>query len=152
MVSFELVKECDANILFDIALRAFDDDYKLYGCIPPGIDSIDWHLEKIRDGLYYKIILDGKIIGGFKLFNCGKKHFQLGAIYIDPEFHNKGIGTQTIEFIEKTYFSVKKWTLDTPYKNYRNHHFYEKMGYKKTGEFKPDPKEDFCLFLYEKNI
>lgn len=45
------------------------------------------------------------------------------------------------------------WRLHTPYKNYRNHHFYEKMGYKKIGETVPKvDKVGFYLFEYEKRI
>lgn len=43
--------------------------------------------------------------------------------------------------------------LHTPYKNFRNHHFYEKMGYKKIGETQPkEDKNGFYLFEYEKRI
>lgn len=36
-------------------------------------------------------------------------------------------------------------------KNYRNHHFYEKMGYRKIGETEPKmDKGGFYLFEYEK--
>jgi len=45
---------------------------------------------------------------------------------------------------------VKKWSLDTPYLSYRNHHFYEKMGYKKVGETQLEKGSKFRLFEYEK--
>jgi len=38
------------------------------------------------------------------------------------------------------------------YKACRNHHFYEKFGYTKIGEFQPDPNNAFKLFEYKKEI
>nr|WP_269809269.1 hypothetical protein [Enterovibrio nigricans] len=40
--------------------------------------------------------------------------------------------------------------LLTPYKAYRNHYFYEKLGYQKLGEFHPDPDDEFRVFEYQK--
>jgi hypothetical protein len=50
------------------------------------------------------------------------------------------------------YPDARKWSLDTPYKSYRNHYFYEKHGYVKVGETQPEKENEFYLFLYEKNI
>lgn len=77
--------------------------------------------------------------------------YWLGGIYIEKASQNKGIGAKAISFIEGEFSQAKRWRLHTPYKNYRNHHFYEKMGYRKIGE--TTPKEDkggFYLFEYEK--
>jgi len=44
------------------------------------------------------------------------------------------------------------WRLVTPYKAYRNHHFYEKFGYTKVSEIQPDPDNEFKVFEYIKEI
>ncbi len=54
--------------------------------------------------------------------------------------------------IEKQYNKAKVWTLVTPYKAYRNHHFYEKFGYTKVGEIQPDPNNPFKVFEYKKEV
>lgn len=72
----------------------------------------------------------------------------LAVIYIDPAYHNRGIGTQTIEFVKRTY-PAKKWTLDTPDYATRNHHFYQKFGCVRVGS---EPVEDFMLLAYEKHL
>jgi hypothetical protein len=40
------------------------------------------------------------------------------------------------------------WRFERPP---RNHHFYEKLGFVKTGETEPEP-DGFYLFLYEKTL
>jgi GNAT superfamily N-acetyltransferase len=140
----------DARELRDVALKAFQDDYILYGSFPPDFDTIEFHKSNIESGMYFKIITDGKIIGGIKVFDLGSNHFRLGTIFIDPDFQNKKIGSTAIEFIEKKFPHAKKWSLDTPYKSYRNHYLYEKFGYVKVGEEYPEQNNEFCLFIYEK--
>ena len=97
-------------------------------------------------------MLDGKIIGGLTCCNAGE-YYWLGGIYISKEYQNRGIGAKAILFLEKEFPDAKCWRLHTPYKNYRNHHFYEKMGYVKIGETEPrEDKNGFFLFEYEKRI
>lgn len=152
MIKFAIALVSDAEILRDIAIRAFEEDKIKYGSTPPGIETIEWHLSKIKDGMYYKIMEEDKIVGAINLYDLKNNHFRLGAIYIEPSYQNKGIGTKTISFIENTYPDIKKWSLDTPYKNYKNHKFYEKHGYVKIDEVKPMENIDFFLFEYEKEI
>lgn len=150
MVSLRYAIESDAEILKEIAVKAFQDDLKTYGGMPPKIDDVNWHRSHIKSGMYHKIIYEDKIVGGIKLFDLGNSHYRLGTIFIDPDYQDKKIGTETVELIEKEYPRVKKWSLDTPYKNYRNHHFYKKLGYVKVGEERPEQDKEFCLYIYEK--
>ena len=100
----------------------------------------------------YKIVLDGKIIGGLTCCNAGE-YYWLGGIYISKAYQNQGIGAKAIAFLENEFPDAKCWRLHTPYKNYRNHHFYEKMGYRKIGETEPkEDKNGFFLYEYEKRI
>jgi len=89
-------------------------------------------------GEYYKILDDYRIIGGIIAFDKGKGHYNLGRIFIHPDYQNKGIGAQAIEFIENTLPQATRWTLGTPRWNKRTQHFYQKMGYVKIGADGPD--------------
>ncbi len=142
----------DAEILREVCIKAFEEDKSMYGLMPPDIDKISWHKCNIDRGLYYKIVVNNEIVGGVKLFSINTRHYRVGTIYITPEHQNNNIGTEVINFIEGEYPQVKKWSLDTPYKSFRNHHFYEKLGYIKIGEEHPNQGSEFCLYLYEKNI
>jgi GNAT superfamily N-acetyltransferase len=150
MILFKQAMLEDANELVKLKIEAFKEDVLLYGSGPSGHDSLDIQRNLIKNELCYKILNRNKVIGGFVIFNRGNNHFRLGNIFIHPDYQNKGIGTLAIKFIEKEFNYVKKWSLDTPYLSYRNHHFYEKMGYKKVSETKPEEESEFRLYEYEK--
>lgn len=151
-VTFTRATPEDAAALVNVQIAAFHDDARLYPGVavggPPGYDSETVQQRWMREGHYYAIRLEGQIIGGVIVFDMGGGHYHLGSIFIDPAYHNRGIGSQTIAFIERTY-PAKKWTLDTPDYATRNHHFYEKFGYVRVGS---KPEEDFMLLAYEKHI
>lgn len=152
-ISFERPLPADAQTLVEVQIRAFHDDARIYPGVelggPPGYDSVDQMLENIEKYPCYKIVADGRIVGGIVLFDRGEGHFHLDVLYVDPEYHNRGIGTQAIKFIEAAH-PASKWTLDTPAYATRNHHFYEKMGYVKVREFSAE--DGFALFAYEKQL
>lgn len=152
MIKFAIAKIEDAEILRNISIKAFEEDLKRYGSLPPGIDSLTWHTSKVEKGMYYKILVDDIIVGGINLFDLGKRCFSLGAIFISPEYQNKGIGSKAMNFIEDKYNYANKWSLETPYLNTHLHRFYEKHGYKKVNEIQPQKGVEFYLFIYEKEI
>ncbi|MGX2946356.1 GNAT family N-acetyltransferase [Enterococcus alishanensis] len=143
------MKKQDVPVLYDIALRAFQPDYEKYGVYPPLLKT-----EKKRflpPLIFGKVILaDDKEIGGAFVVPLRKKG-EIGAIFIDPDHQKKGYGRQIMLAIEKQYPKVKRWKLDTPSENFHLHHFYESLGYKKTGEIK-DPRSEMIGFVYEKTI
>jgi GNAT superfamily N-acetyltransferase len=91
----------------------------------------------------------GQIIGGMVVFNQGHGHFHLDLLFIDPEYHNRGIGTRAMQFIEQTYPAAVQWSLDTPIWAIRNQHFYEKFGYVKVKE---EELPGITLIGYEKRL
>jgi hypothetical protein len=122
MIRIEKARSEDSKALALASWRAFANDVN-YGAPgvggPPGYKSDRWQSKMIRIGKYYKILADTRIIGGFIVFD-------------------QGIGTQAIEFMEKTFPQVRRWTLGTPRWNLRTQHFYEKIGYVRVGIEEPD--------------
>jgi ribosomal protein S18 acetylase RimI-like enzyme len=149
-VVFERAATGDAETLVKVQIRAFHHDSVIYPGVeiggPPGYDSVENALKKMAQDDYYKIVCDEQIVGGIVVFDFGEGHFHLDLIYIDPDYHNQGIGTRAMQFLERTY-PAKKWTLDTPQYAVRNQHFYEKFGYVKVKEYEQD---GFGLIAYEK--
>jgi len=141
MIRFEKAKLQDAKGLALASWKAFDNDVN-YGARetggPPGYKSETWQSKMMKIGKYYKILDDYKIIGGFIVFDKGNGHYELGRIFIEPDYQNQGIGTQTMQFIEKEFPDAKSWTLGTPRWNHRTQHFYEKMGFVMIGADGPD--------------
>jgi len=77
-------------------------------------------------------------------------HYYLRTITVLPAYQNLGIGKKAVEFIEKANPDGKIWSLITPGGSIRNLHFYESVGYKKTGE--EIKSEKLTLIEYQKKI
>ena len=145
----------DAARLTEIQTRTFDDDNKLKppGCSmegPPGYDSVDWNAGWIAKTPYYKILFDGQIVGGIIVFALGEGLYELGRIYVDPDFQNQGIGQQAVRQMFGAFPEAQKWTLGTPSWAIRNQHFYEKMGFVRVRETGVDPDLGWSGVEYEK--
>ena len=120
-----------------IMKRSFDEDTRIHlgkevgGS--PGYDNGDfirkWYLNGGAEG--FKILLDGKLIGGLNVFINDNKENYLGNIFIDPEYQNCGYGLYVWRLVEKMYSDTVKWSTDTPGFSKRNHNFYvNKCGFK----------------------
>lgn len=151
-LKFKIAKVDDAGILTKICKVAFDDFSRKHGGNseggPPGYDSVEYQIEKMKEAPYLKILLDEEIVGGMLLIPKEPGHMMLGRIFIHPAHQNKGIGTRAIEYIEEAY-PAEKWSLETPTYAPENHRFYERLGYVRKG-IVPDIPEP--LFLYEKHV
>jgi GNAT superfamily N-acetyltransferase len=154
MITFEKAILLDAEKLTEVQTRCFDDDSKRFlgtECGgPPGYDSVDWQRQMIQHGIYYKILYNGQIIGGIIAYPTHDGQYEIGRIYLDPDFQNQGIGKQAMAFTEGLYPEAKRWTLDTPSWAVRNHHFYENLGYIKVREEAAHGEER--LYFYEKSM
>ncbi len=81
-------------------------------------------------------MLDGdQIIGSFILFleNPADGAIWVGNIFINRDDQDLGAGTAAMEFIHEMY-PAEICRLETPGWAIRNHHFYEKSGYRKVKE------------------
>ena len=79
--------------------------------------------QSIDDGEAYRIVLDGKKVGGVVIKVEGEKG-DLDLLFIAPSVHSKGIGYAAWCEVEKLYPEVKVWETVTPYFEQRNIHFY----------------------------
>lgn len=130
--------------------RTFDEDAKrwLYGqgdvidynIQPPGYSSVEMMRYSIEELNCYKVIMDGKIIGGIIVTISGKSYGRIDRIFVDPVYQGKGIGSNVIKLIEEEYPSIRIWDLETSSRQLNNHHFYKKMGYEII--FKSD--DEYC--------
>ena len=153
MIRFEPASRENAAVLAEVSRRTFDNDVNFGApgpCGPPGYDSPEWQRHCMRAGRYFEICDDNRIIGGLMLFPQGAGTVELGRVFIEPERQNTGIGLAALRFAESAFPKAKRWVLDTPAWNTRNHHFYEKAGYVKTGEI--EAGDGFVLFQFEKII
>lgn len=126
----------EAEEILSVQKEAFKDDLETYKDYKtsPATEPIEKLLYKINKNFHYTILVEDKIIGGAELRLDFETECYINRIFLLPEFQNKGLGTRIMTYFENEFPKVKKWTLCTPHKNYRNHGFYEKLGYKKVGE------------------
>ncbi|KXF82929.1 GNAT family N-acetyltransferase [Enterovibrio coralii] len=147
-----LATKDDASLLQEAALTAFHADYKLYGGYPPNIESLGWFYERIADKQFFKIVVDTAFAGGLCIEDTGDGGMDIRYLYISEAFQNKGIGQDVMSMAENLLPDIQQIYLLTPYKAFRNQYFYEKLGYKKIGEFHPDPDNEFVVFEYQKRL
>jgi RimJ/RimL family protein N-acetyltransferase len=136
VVVFRRARARDADSLARACKRAFDNDIH-YGASgpggPPGYDSSAWQQRMMRAGDYYVIEHSGEVIGGIIVFRKEPRCYEVGRVFIEPEFQNQGIGSEAFQFLWDTYPLAKKWSLGTPSWNRRTRHFYRKVGFAEVG-------------------
>ena len=159
-VTLEQAKMQDATQLAEISKRAFHSDVHVgaptkgesssvsEGGGPPGYDSPEFQARMMKVFRYYKMIYNGQIVGGL-ITGCKKLgHYQLERIFVEPEYHNRGIGTESMKQVFALFPDAKIWTLGTPEWNVRTKHFYGKLGFVQIGWTRDEP--DWKGRYYEK--
>jgi len=104
----------------------FDFDDKNEVNKHPTPDNIRYHIEH---NIYYKIELDGAIIGGVFIVEEDEHTVSIQDFCISPNHQNKGYGQSVIKELENIHGDRKKWELTTPVYSVRNQRLYEKHGY-----------------------
>jgi len=135
-VSIEKAKEIDGKTLADISKRAFDSDVEAGAKGPggpQGYDSPEAQIDNMKWTDYYKLLLDGLMVGAIMVCRRNERHCEICGLFVDPKFHNKGIATRAFELIWDAYPRVEVWTLGTPEWNVRPKHLYEKLGFQQVG-------------------
>lgn len=154
-ILFEKATLEDAEELLEVQRKSFQEALDLYEDYDtnPMFEKIEKISYKIQNQNYYKILADGRIIGGLHACKLADFECYLNRIFILPSFENLGIGKKAIKFIEeeKDFADAKRWRLDTPHKSFKNHFFYEKLGYVRTGRVE-EISEKLKLIYYEKII
>ena len=83
------------------------------------------------DNEAYRIVLDGRLVGGAVLkIDPKTRHNHLELFFVAPEEHGKGIGFGAWKAIEALHPETEVWETCTPYFEKRNIHFYvNKCGF-----------------------
>lgn len=142
MVRLETVElaratEEDARVLAGISKRAFDSDVHFGGSGeggPWGYDSAEGQVAFMGFCDYYRILYNGLTVGGLMVHDKGNGHYECVRIFVDANYHRRGIATRAFELAWALYPDAKIWTLDTPEWNVRTNSFYEKLGFVKIGK------------------
>jgi GNAT superfamily N-acetyltransferase len=128
----------DAERLADISKRAFHTDvdcgspWETPGG-PPGYDSAVAQARFMQQCDYYKILIDDVIVGAIMAKRRSPRQYECTGLFVDPDYHNQGIATETFDLLWDEYPLAKRWTVGTPAWNVRTRHFYEKLGFVQIG-------------------
>lgn len=125
------IKDIMIKIVEDESVRWFKNGDKPY---VPEYNSIEMQKYHTWDNKYYKIIYENNIVGVVLIYTTGKEHGRIDRFYILPEYQNLGMGSEVLKLVENLFQGINIWTLDTIQQSQRNHHFYEKNGYKLVGQ------------------
>ena len=134
MLTLEPARPDDAATLADISRRAFDSDATVGAPGPggpPGYDSADWQRQIMsKASAYWKVLLDGRIVGGAIIYTYPRGRTYLARVYLDPDYHRQGLGLRAMEALLAAYPEARVWRLETPPWNRRTRAFYEKLGFR----------------------
>lgn len=138
-ITYKKMEESDIAKLTPIMKEAFDTDTKMHTNLeedgPNGYDNGELlrKLMKVQNAVSEVIYVDGVMVGEYSIIK-DNKIYTLDMFFISSACSSKGIGSRVWEDIEKKYNEAKVWMLETPDYSKRNHHFYEKCGFKKIRE------------------
>ena len=102
----------------------------------PGAESLEKILGRFIQPFttYYFILLEGAVIGMLRVCDF-QDRCRLSPIFILPEYWGRGYAQQAMREMENLYPDTIIWELDTIAQEEKLCHLYEKMGYRRTGEY-----------------
>ena len=139
----------DAEIILKIQKHAYMEEAVFYNYfdIPPLTQTLEETIEEFKAQTVLKATLNGKIIGSVRGYMEDGTCY-VGKMMVDPDYQNRGIGTQLLYAIEQLFPEAHRFELFTGYKSQRNLHLYQKQGYT---VFKTVPvSDDVSLSFLEK--
>ena len=123
----------DVLLLHDIQTKAFQpilEKYLDYETNPAN-EPINRLFEKIQYSSFFKIVVEGKVVGGIRVVRKDKSYW-ISPIFVLQEFQGKGIAQQAICQAEKLFTQYSTWELQTILQEQGNCYLYEKLGYERT--------------------
>lgn len=151
-ITYKKLEENDIEELTPIMKSSFDADTRIHTDFeedgPKGYDNGELlkKLIKIDNSESKVIYVDSVMVGAYTIIK-DKDIYTLDMFFISPSYVSKGIGSRVWKDIENTYNEAKTWLVETPGYSKRNHHFYEKCGFKNIDEKIYDDGEKSFIFI-----
>ena len=153
-ISLNRAIESDCLKIHEIQIKAFADLLEKYQDFDsnPGAEDIDRIYQRFSQSFtdYYLIYFADSLIGMLRVCNFGET-CRLSPICILPEYQGHGYAQQAIFAIESRYPHARQWLLETILQETKLCHLYERMGYRKTGEYH-HIKDGMDLVFYAKEV
>lgn len=146
----------DAEKIYGMQIRAFKPLLDKYRDVNtnPGAEPFEKILGRLKQEQthFYIIYYENSAAGAVRIImQENGDRCRISPLFVLPEYQNRGIAQQVFKIIEERYRPKNGWELDTILEERRNCHLYEKMGYKKTGEYRK-VNDKMTLVYYEKPV
>jgi len=144
--------EQDAHLLWEMQVQAFRpllDKYQDHST-NPACEQEEAVLRRIRQPQtdYYVIECRGDAVGGVRVVRREGGRCRISPLFVLPEHQRQGIAEQAMRSLEEMYPCVT-WELNTILQESGNCRLYEKLGYRRTGEYEKI-NERMTLVYYRK--
>ena len=144
-VTLTLATEKDAELIHRMKYEAFLPLYEIYrddetSPVKESIDKVIWQLTH-PNSHYYLIQANGETVGAVRVRHtmepdAPQKEEHISPIFIVPKHQNKGIAQAAMHKLFELYSDTDVWSLATIKQEARDCHFYEKLGFVRTGSEK----------------
>jgi len=120
----------DAEELLVLQKLAYRSEAEIYNdfSIPPLVQTLESMEEDLKDHLFLKAVIDGRIIGSVRA-NSKEGTCYIGRLIVHPDVQNRGVGTRLMDEIEKIFNGCRRFELFTGDRSERNLQLYQKRGY-----------------------
>lgn len=145
-ITFEKDTLKDIDTIIEIRNKCFYSDFIKHGEYPGYNCSVEGVGNAISNRYVYMIKFNGNVVGNISVSGDKNDNFFLHSLCVIPEYQNKGIGQESMKFIENQFSQAKHWSLETPADKIRNHYFYKKFGYQITKEYMYNNSVELVLF------
>lgn len=142
----------DAAAILELQQKAYQEEAKIYNDynIPPLRQTLAEIQADFERQLFLKAVATNSQEPIPKIISSVSAYIKEGTCYIgrlivDPNWQNKGIGSQLMKEIEQSFEQASRFELFTGYKSERNLYLYQKLGYR---VFKNQPVADNLTLVY----
>ena len=131
----------DAELIWKMQIRSFQELLAKYQDMDtsPGNEPLSKVILRLEQDFtyFYLIEADDEIVGAIRVVDRKEPgtNKRISPIFILPEHRQKGYAQLAIQEVEKIH-GDDNWELDTILQEKGNCYFYEKLGYRTTGETK----------------
>lgn len=157
-VTLTLATEKDAELIHLMKYEAFLPLYEIYqddetSPAKESIDKVIWQLTH-PNSHYHLILADGETVGAVRVRHttdpdAPQKEEHISPIFIVPKHQNKGIAQAAMHQLFELYSDTDVWSLATIKQESRDCHFYEKLGFIRTGS-ETEINDKMTIIGYEK--
>ena len=138
------MKRSDIRAVQDVARRTWDDTY--HDTIPQGVQAkfleraySEVSLKRrMTSDVFLVAVLGGEVVGFADFEPVSRRAAYLGALYVLPEYQQRGIGTRLLRAGIAAFPTTTKFTLRVEKHNSRAADFYRRHGFEATGEATED--------------